>query len=161
MYDGSDSTETETDSTPSDASLASFDESDGPTDETDDTETTTAQTTATPSLEADGDPDTAVEAWVYENITEGVFGVHDSVPHYVEAVSAGASVETTPTDGTVCDPDHELWNHPEIADDRVITVEDAQRELREAFDALRGKNLVAIDETNAPPAMEQLIVAET
>jgi len=130
-----------------------------------DDETPTPQTDTDGSvadLSPDSPPERQSDAWVLEHLRENggeVFANNHSVAHYVGAVSTEATVDTADTDGTVLDPDHELWGCSQFVDDRVITVEDARKELQESFDRLRHNDWVELDDSSAPPAMTQLVVA--
>jgi hypothetical protein len=64
---------------------------------------------------------------------------------------------------SVADPDHELWdNRADLTDDRVISEEDALRELEQAYANLKQQGLVEEltgKENNVPPAMCRLRIA--
>jgi len=113
----------------------------------------------------DGEPSSAVESWLYEELMERVgrdgepYASHHGVAHYLEVVTPAVD---NPLDEelseTVLDPNHELWSHDEIADDRVIDSNDALSELTDALIALEQKNLVQYStDGDAVPAGFELV----
>jgi len=82
-----------------------------------------------------------------------VFAVHQSPLVCMGLVEPNGDIETTDLTETVADPDHELWSHRAMADDRVVTSEDAVSELSQAFDSLVNDGIVNKNESHGPPAM--------
>jgi hypothetical protein len=173
MYDGTDDEERGDPPDPrssGDAALDSFSsgetdtetDTDGETGTSDDTDETISATD-TESPTPSRDPEGPTERWLIERLQEtdgAVFAETHDVTHYAGIVETDATAGTTRTEGTVLAPDHELWTHDAFADDRVITTEDARRELQDAFDALRGADWVRLDGEGGPVGMSQLLVAD-
>jgi len=118
----------------------------------------------TPVTDPEGEPSTAIETWLYEELTERVstdgepYAAHHSVAHYLDVVDTDVD---NPLDAelsnSVLDPDHELWSHNEIAEDRVIDSNDALSELSDALITLENKNLVHYSTDDTVPAGFELV----
>jgi len=118
-----------------------------------------------PSIELDpeGEPANPTEHWVFEQIqnTNGPYGSTDDVVNFVGAVPQGGSPTDVDMDGTVLDPEHELWqNRPDMVDDRVISEGDCLTELNDAYKSLREADLVGKDDGQGPPAMYEVVTAD-
>ena len=139
------------------------DDGEGGSSESDPKGSSGENTTPETDLSPDSPPERQSDQWVLEHIRENageVFAGNHTAAHYVGAVATEKTVDTADTDGTVLDPDHELWSCSQFTDDRVITVDDARKELQEAFDRLRHNEWVTLDSGSAPPAMAQLVTAD-
>jgi hypothetical protein len=114
-------------------------------------------------LDPSGDIDDPTEQWVLEALRDAEhdpYGESQGIAHYVDAVSYTETVDGADTDGTVVDPDHELWNgRPDLRDDRVIDETDTLRELADAYGRLKRKGYVVEDDDGGPMMMYTLRVA--
>jgi hypothetical protein len=126
----------------------------------------TEETDNSPSVSLDptDGPSDPTEQWVFEHL-HGADGMpineNMSVLHYLGVVGSAEFEEEKDFTATVVDPDHDLWDgRPDMKDDRVITQQDARRELKEAYESLRQKDLVCEDEDGGPTAMMALRVAD-
>jgi len=113
-------------------------------------------------LEPEGEPSNPTQQYVYENVEEAVtFGPQDGVCNFLGAINPQTKWQSEDLAGTVCDPEHELWqDRPDMTDDRVISEPDARSELEAAYKELQQMDVIAEDESAGPPAMFQLTVAE-
>lgn len=114
------------------------------------------------TLEPEGKPENPTQQWVFENVeTDVTFGPQDGVHNFIGAANPQVGKAKADFEGTVCSPEHDLWHgRPDMADDRVVSEIDALNELEDAYKELIQKDLIAEDESQGPPAMFQLCVAE-
>lgn len=117
---------------------------------------------STVELDPAGEPENPTQWWVYENIeTDTTFGPQDGVVNFVGAANPSVSSAKADFGDTVCDPEHELWqDRPDMTDDRVVSEVDTMSELEEAYGELKQQELLCKDESQGPPAMFQLRVAQ-
>jgi len=105
------------------------------------------------------------QEWLLEALAEQrgeVYAKQHDVIQKCGVVSKDENPSQVDLTETVADPDHELWdNRADLADDRVISQEDALRELEGAYTALKSQGYVVEDENRSPPAMVRLNVVET
>jgi len=105
------------------------------------------------------------QEWLLEALAEQrgeVYAKQHDVIQKCGVVSKDENPSQVDLTETVADPDHELWdNRADLADDRVISQEDALRELEGAYTALKSQGYVVEDENRSPPAMVRLNVIET
>jgi hypothetical protein len=115
-------------------------------------------------LDPDGKPEDPTEQYVYEHARERdgeTLPIDTDVTHVIGAVSQISHATQEDMTGTAVDPDHQLWEtRPDLTDDRVLTEADALRELHDAYDRLRGKDIIVEDEEAGPPAMHVVRVAD-
>lgn len=145
----------------SDTSAASFMSGESDTDDTGASQQTLSgnkmDSGAAPDI--DGKPSGVIEQWLYERLQDSLgekgapFAKHHDVAHYADIVSKDVD---TPLDGdikeTVLDPNHELWSHESLADDRVIDPSSALSELEDAFIDLEEKALVYESDGDGVPS---------
>lgn len=134
-------------------------------DESDDggeTQATLGGSTATSSIpEPEGEIESVVEQAVYDRVSDHCgdgtpFTAAQGVEHWIGAADDSESVSEADLTETLCDSDHEIWDHPSFDDDYVVSEKDARRELDEAAEALREKHVLVVDENSekAPDGFE-------
>jgi len=115
--------------------------------------------------EIDVDPtvENPTQQWVLDALRDergAMYAQAHTVIQKTGVVAPDDDPKTVDLSDTVADPDHELWQErPDLTDDRVISQEDALRELERTYVSLKEAGYVEEDETRAPPAMARLRVA--
>jgi hypothetical protein len=160
-YMGGDPHSDETDETASDSDDSGQASLGAVTDDGVDTDEIGSGASGDVELDPEGEPATPTEQYVFENLNTGQpFGRRDDVLNFLGVVGQGGHETDVDTTGTILDPEHDLWDRPDLTDDRVINEMDAKRELDEAYNELKAKNLVAEVEERGPPAMFEVCVAD-
>jgi len=118
------------------------------------------------TIDIDETPANPTQQFVLEQLREergNTYAKHHEVVQKMGIVADDENPSQVDLSETVADPDHELWNNrADLTDDRVISEEDALRELEQAYANLKTQGLVEEltgKENSVPPAMCRLRVA--
>jgi len=118
------------------------------------------------TIETDETPANPTQQFVLEQLRDergNTYAKHHEVVQKMGIVADDENPSHIDLSETVADPDHDLWNgRADLTDDRVISEEDALRELEQAYANLKTQGLVEEltgKENNVPPAMCRLRVA--
>ncbi len=118
------------------------------------------------TIDTDESPSNPTQQFVLEQLREergNTYAKHHEVIQKMGVVADDENPSQVDLSGTVADPDHELWqDRADLTDDRVISEEDALRELEQAYANLKQQGLVEEltgKENNVPPAMCRLKVS--
>lgn len=140
----------------------------GPADDEGDNDQQATLTGETPD-EGDPEPERGVEGAfeqaVYDTVSDHCdggepFSDRHSIDHYLGIVDTDMDVQEADVLGSMMDPEHDVWDHPEIDDERVRTIEDARRELADVFDDLQQAGLVVVDEDSGVTGFYEVRVVE-
>jgi len=125
-------------------------------------DSSSVEDTQSVDLDPEGEPSNPTQQYVYENVeTVVTFGPQDGVCNFLGVINPQTKWQSEDLSGTVCDPEHDLWQgRPDMTDDRVISEPDARSELEDAYKELQQMDVIAEDESQGPPAMYQLAKAE-
>jgi hypothetical protein len=162
---------TETTSTDA-ASFMSGDDPSASEDKEDDTDGSQATlggdtTTDEQTLEPDEEIENVLSGALLNRLREEVgtatpvAPVH-TVSHYLNIVETDADDPTDgPIEGTLLDPDHDVYEHPQFADGTIVEPHDCLRALDDAFAELQAGNYVALDDDtrDVPTGFQLLRVA--
>jgi hypothetical protein len=114
------------------------------------------------TLSSDANPQGQTEQYVLEQVRETadnqtVFSERHGVLHKMGVAETDEEVSDLSLTDTPADPDHELWaDRPDLADERVRSVEDGRRELDDAYARLRERGLIAHVTDDVPAGFHTL-----
>ncbi|MDB9247422.1 hypothetical protein PN419_00175 [Halorubrum ezzemoulense] len=113
------------------------------------------------SVTLDGPVERAVHKRLQEHADDEPWKVDEvEDAHLIGVVEQGESVPAADLNGTLFDPDHEVWDQPTKPDEWVVSQGDAESEVEEAITALERKGAVEFDTTDVPEGYVAVHVTE-